>query len=197
MTHTSKLGLALRKKFKTPRDALRALGLDENLAAPGGSNPLKEMRVDVENAMEGLSEKQIAKILEVLDKHAPFDRLDDNDPHAERARELAGDDEPVEKLRAFLRNAGLTDDDIDEGLRRATAGRATDRRNATGAFDRHLAMDAAAAASFAAFYPDSARIISDGAVADHRPLARNETREERKSFEKMYPDAARVGLSPY
>jgi hypothetical protein len=81
-----------------PRAALRALALDADLLAPadgGNSDAAKAMRVEIEQLLGelNLGEIETGKLLAVLDKHAPLDRLDDDDPHAERARELAGDNQ--------------------------------------------------------------------------------------------------------
>jgi hypothetical protein len=141
---------------------LRRLGLDADILKPatsGNTDPAMAMRLDIEKSMAelDLDEKQVAKILAVLDQHADFDKLDDSDPNAERARALAGDDEKLEKFRALLREAGLSDADIDEACRLATngGGGAKDRLplDAThGGFggrfaDRRPAMDESARAS--------------------------------------------------
>ena len=131
MMDATALKRALQAKFGPPgrtskRRILKQLGLDEDLDAPaafggGNTDALKKMRVDIENLLGelDLDEKQVGKILALLDKHAPFDRLDDNDPNAERAREIAGDDTTeadLKKLRAFLMAGGLSEADADEAL---------------------------------------------------------------------------------
>ncbi len=118
----SKLGAALRARFPGgPRQALRALGLDESVlsATPPSNNTdaTKRMRVELEQVLaEHIDDEQaISKILGVLDRHAPFDRVADDDPNAEKVRELAGDDETEEerreKLMSFLREKGMSEDD--------------------------------------------------------------------------------------
>ena len=52
----------------------------------------------------------------MLDKHASFDGIDDDDPNAMRAREPAGDDQ-LENFRALLVGAGMSEADIDEAAR--------------------------------------------------------------------------------
>jgi hypothetical protein len=131
MMDATALKRALQAKFGPPgrtskRRILKQLGLDEDLDAPaafggGNTDALKKMRVDIENLLGelDLDEKQVGKILALLDKHAPFDRLDDNDPNAERAREIAGDDTTqadLKKLRAFLMAGGLSEADSDAAL---------------------------------------------------------------------------------
>ena len=85
------------------------------------------MRVDIENLLSELhlDEKQVGRILEVLDKHASFDRIDDDDPNAMRARELAGDDQ-LENFRALLVAASISEADIDERCASRTAARSAD-----------------------------------------------------------------------
>jgi hypothetical protein len=124
---TSAFARALRAKYGSDRKAvLRKLGIDEAvLSAPpppsssNGGDRLTAMRVEIEQLLSelDLDEKQVSRILEMLNKHAPFDRVDDDDPNAERARELAGDDEENERrFCEFLRQHGLSDN---EDIKRA------------------------------------------------------------------------------
>ena len=172
MMDATALKRALQAKFGPPgrtskRRILKQLGLDEDLDAPaafggGNTDALKKMRVDIENLLGelDLDEKQVGKILALLDKHAPFDRLDDNDPNAERARELAGQAGDTEggtreKFRELLRQAGLSDRDIDKAFEIATsaakdAKKARDDalglpKPAPAGFGGRLGMDAAGA----------------------------------------------------
>lgn len=157
--NASKVAAALRQRFPGrmgPRAALRALGLDADLLSPGGSgggntDAAKAMRVDIENLLSELhlDEKQVGRILEVLDKHASFDRIDDDDPNAMRARELAGDDQ-LENFRALLVAAGMSEADIDEAVRIANGG----------AIGRLGTDSAARAKSFEERHPDVARVFS-------------------------------------
>jgi hypothetical protein len=127
---TSAFARALRAKYGSDRKAvLRKLGIDEAvLSAPpppsssNGGDRLTAMRVEIEQLLSelDLDEKQVSRILEMLNKHAPFDRVDDDDPNAERARELAGDDESAEererRLREFLTKKGFGAADIQKAL---------------------------------------------------------------------------------
>jgi hypothetical protein len=222
----SKLGAALRRKFSSPQDVIARLGLPRDVlsdvlamdAAPppasggGPDGKLKAMRVEIENLLgqEGgldLDERQIAKILAVLDKHASFARLDDNDPNAERARSLAGDDDDeedrIEKFRSRLRQAGLSEDDISTAVDIAK-GRGNGRDHAAeNAFERglrggQLGQDAALA-RFSKKYPDAMRVRgeparerpSEGArrlAADAAAKAHSSANEDRltKKFGENY-----------
>ncbi len=127
---TSAFARALRAKYGSDRKAvLRKLGIDEAvLSAPpppsssNGGDRLTAMRVEIEQLLSelDLDEKQVSRILEMLAKHAPFDRVDDDDPNAERARKLAGDDESAEereqRLRDFLRERGFGAANIQKAL---------------------------------------------------------------------------------
>jgi hypothetical protein len=158
--NASKFARALRQRFPGPlgpRAALRALGLDADLLAPGGgggggdADAIKALRVDLELLLGelNLDETQIGRILELLDQHAPLDRLSDSDPNAGRARELAGDDQ-LENFRAVLVAAGMSEADVAEAARLASGG-------ATG----RLGTDSAARArTFAERHPEAARIQS-------------------------------------
>jgi hypothetical protein len=164
MIDATALQKALQAKFGPPgrtssrRRILKQLGLDEDLlgapTASGGGDKAKAMRIDIENALGELylDERQVAKLLAIMDKFAPWDRLDDNDPNAERAREIAGDDTTeadLKKLRAFLMAGGLSEADADEALSIVKSPRALDTglpRNAlAGGYGGKLAQDAASA----------------------------------------------------
>jgi hypothetical protein len=163
---------------------MRALGLDAGLLAPespGGETDKKAMRVDLEQLlakMPDLDEKQIGKILALLDEHAPFDKIDDDDPQAERARALAGDDETHEKLRALLKSAGLNDDDIDAAL--TLASRALDETMPKNA----LAGSFGAMDSLLKFRPD----LASSRSAPERPRGGS----IGQGFIGRHPEAARV-----
>jgi hypothetical protein len=120
-------------------------GLTAPAASGGGTDKLQEMRVAIENLLGefDLEETQMAKMLALLDEHADLKKIDDSDPNAARARELvAGDDDKHEKLRAFLKTAGLSDADIDRAVELAGSGEAADRMPVNGIAARRQAMDA-------------------------------------------------------
>jgi len=202
--NASALSTALKKRFGSGPGARRrvckALGLDEDLLAPaasggGNTDALKKMRVDIENLLGelDLDEKQVGKILALLDKHAPFDRLDDNDPNAERAREIAGDDtEGLKKLRAFLMAGGLSEADADEALS-IVKSPALDNtglpRNALaggygGELASKLATDSRANGEFAERHPEVARITGD---------FRRVRSAAGKDFAERHPEIAALG----
>ena len=124
----TKLGAAIRSKFKSPRDLLRHLGIDQDLAAVGqpgasGGSPdqLQQFRAAIEENLSGHDDERfVARMLAICDEFAPTDRVDASDPNAARAAELAGHDgdnlENVERMRSALRNAGMNSDDIDAAL---------------------------------------------------------------------------------
>ena len=124
----SRVADALRARFSGrvgARAALRALGLDGGdllgpaPAAGKSGNGLRTFRVALEQAMsqmDDLPETAVSKILELLDEHAPMDRLPDDHPNKQRAAALAGDDEDAneehrERFRKLLVARGLDDDD--------------------------------------------------------------------------------------
>jgi hypothetical protein len=168
---TNREGLFVRTLTMT-RDQIMAL----DSANGGNIDPLKAMRVDIENILGelSLSETQVAKILETLDEHAPFDKLDDDDPNAEHAALAGDDDEPSwDKFCAILRSADLSEADIDEAVARArNGGKAKDKKVKDG-----LPINA-----LAALEPDAAEIPrAAGAVpraAGAAALGRNATTEE-------------------
>jgi hypothetical protein len=216
----TRLGKALRARFKTPHECLAALGLDADnlLATPvasGGSNdPMKELRVALENLMGDLDmpEGSIGKILELLDKHVPFDRVSDDDPNAERIHELAGaadededgdDDgvERVEKARALMAKAGLSKTDIADVIAIAQGGAKTvgDRLPTSGPGgqggyrsdrDRHAGEPVFAHDSVDKVY-DIARIIGERTRDTHhdrRPPV------DEKALNLMYPGFEDIGV---
>jgi hypothetical protein len=137
-TSKSALAVALRKRFPGTdgkKTLLRQLGLTmDDLAAPapggggGGDDRLRALRIEIENAlgeMKNLPEGSVAKILATLDKHVRLDKLPDGDPQAEAVREITGDDQ-LEKFRALLRGAGMTEADIEKAIELGRSG-ANDR----------------------------------------------------------------------
>jgi len=220
----SKLSAAMRARFKGgPRQVLEVLGLDaDNLlapAAPGGaSDPLKEMRIEIENMLGELylDEKQVGKILEVLDKHASFDKLDDSDPNAEKARELAGaadEDEDdadarIEKARGLLRKAGLSERDIADVVKIAlgTATTVGDRLpvsgpNGMGGYrsDQERGRGEKifqAADSIEALYPDSRLIVGERTRStDTAPKVDDQVAEQMR--EMFGSDFDRIGTGAW
>jgi hypothetical protein len=191
----SKLAAALRSRFRTPHDALRALGIGSDvLGAPGGGNSdaAKAMRVEIENLLGELylDEKQIGRILEVLDKHASFDKLDDDDPNANRARELAGEgDDWLERVKAFCKSKGLSDADIEKALALAKGGAPTVDQPLTAprGFGGALATDAGAQ-SFEERHPEVACI---GGREIHR--RQREIAHDASGFARRHPEVARIG----
>jgi hypothetical protein len=162
----------------------------------GNADKAKELRLAVENLLSELhlDEKQVGRILETLDEHAPLNRLDDDDPNAERARELAGDDDddkPEDKLRALLRDAGLSDSDIEQAISIA--------RDSVKAKDKKAkdqAMDEAALASLDEELNrrfGCGRIVGEPVqAADHRSVA-DDSDAAIANFNAMYPQAERIG----
>jgi hypothetical protein len=139
-TSKSAIAIAIARKFPGPagrRNLLRKLGLGlDDLVAPasggsgagaGGNAAMRDLRVAVENALseiKNLPENAVAKILRVLDDHVRLDKLSDDDPDAERVREItAGDDDHADRLdnfRAWLRKAGMSPADIERATELAS-----------------------------------------------------------------------------
>ena len=150
-------------------------------AAPSdNADKLKAMRLDIEKLLGelNLDEKQIGKILETLDKYASFDKLDDSDPNAGRARALTGDDaEGIDKVLAFLKSRGLDADTL-EKCRELLAGTAAEG-------DDDL-VDASGQPKKAAFDR-----LPRGLAALDRSHDRHERAEQR--FLRKFPQAGRIG----
>jgi hypothetical protein len=229
-TSKSALAVALAKRFPGPagrRNLLRTLGLAaDDLAAPapgggggsGGDDRLRALRVEIENAlgeMKNLPEGSVAKILATLDKHVRLDKLPDGDPQAEAVREITGDDQ-LEKFRALLRGAGMTEADIEKAIELGRSG-ANDRLpldGTRGGFGGHgqgseedrvgrTAMDEAALARAEdgldqmGFATRRISIGLDyGGLRRPRPAvpAPPTTAAHRADFEKLFPDSARIGV---
>ena len=134
--NASALSTALKKRFGSGpgarRRVCRALGLDEGLlgapAASGGNKAMRDLRVQLEALLSDMAyqlpEGAIAKILDFLDQHVDLGALPDDHPQAERVRSLGGaDDEEMteKKFRELLRQAGLSEPDIDKAFEIATS----------------------------------------------------------------------------
>jgi hypothetical protein len=152
----------------------------------GNADKVKTMRIDIENALGelDLDEKQIGKILETLDKHASFDKLDDTDPNAERARALAGEDdednaESVEKVLAFLKSRGLDDESLEQcrKLLAGTAAAGDDDLVDSSGLPKKTAMDR---------LPPRLRVAAMDRLSDRHARA-------EKSFLRRFPEARRIG----
>jgi len=168
--NASALSTALKKRFGcgpgARRRVCRALGLDEGLlgapAASGGNKAMRDLRVQLEAILSDMAyqlpEGAIAKILDFLDQHVDLGALPDDHPQAERVRSLGGaDDEEMteKKFRELLRQAGLSEPDIDKAFEIATsaakdAKKARDDalglpKPAPAGFGGRLGMDAAGA----------------------------------------------------
>jgi hypothetical protein len=204
---TNREGLYLRTSVLTRGQLLAfdaAGGLGEG---QGNSDAMQEMRGDIERLLGSLDldEKQFGKILEILDQHAPFDRIADDDPNAERARELAGDDDeddPLAAVKKLLREKGLSETDIAEALRiAAEGGKATAKDSLPGMggkfADRWPRMDEARQASLEAELDrefGTGRIVGEPIrqAADRRTVA-DDSDAAMARFAKMFPGAERIG----
>jgi hypothetical protein len=191
---------ALKRKFSSPREVLRRLGLDEDLLARstpsggGGKEPAMALRQDLEMLLGelGLGEIEVGKILEVLDKHAPTDRLDDSDPNAARARETAGDDEEEERrarMRDFLKATGMDDDVVEKALAYMP------KSGTAGGMGGRLAGD-----TYSKMFPYAAHIElglpttrDEPQLAFDRRKSRAPSAAEEEGFYSMFPDARRIG----
>ena len=156
----------------------------------------------------GSTKSRSAGFFEVLDKHAPTDKLDNNDPHKARAAELSGDDEDTEeKIRDFLKRKGLSSADVDRALEiamRSPGEPAQDRivNYLSGKERPPPAMDERTAADFFARFPDAARIaIGFGNAPNDARLAFDErsrrapapSESQLQDFFRMFPGAEHIG----
>lgn len=151
-------------------DAANGLGDLTAPASGGDTDALQSMRVAVENLLGecNLEVTQIAKIMAVLDEHAPLDRVDPDDPNAERAVAIAGDDENAEPLKAFLKEKGVSDEDIVKamdmlprnGIGGNLGGRLADRPSRQAQDARMRSPSQRQVARFDKKFPEAARIRS-------------------------------------
>jgi hypothetical protein len=203
---TNHAGLFIRTTILS-RD--QALAYDSaNGIGGGNADKATEMRLAIENLLNELrlDEQQVGRILETLDEFAPLNRLDDDDPNAERARALvAGDDDeddPLAAVKKLLREKGLSEADIAEALRiAAEGGKATAKDSLPpmgGALAaKRPAMDEAALASREASLDrkfGSARIVRDPnyQAADHA-LDADCSNAAIDRFAKRFPEGVRIG----
>ena len=203
---TNHAGLFIRTTILS-RD--QALAYDSaNGIGGGNADKATEMRLAIENLLNELrlDEQQVGRILETLDEFAPLNRLDDDDPNAERARALvAGDDDeddPLAAVKKLLREKGLSEADIAEALRiAAEGGKATAKDSLPGMggkfADRWPRMDEARQASLEAELDrkfGAGRIVGEPArqAADHRSVA-DDSDAALARFAAMFPEAARIG----
>jgi hypothetical protein len=197
-TNFAKMFMNLPRNPSGAYDAANGIG-------GGNADKAKEMRLAVENLLNELhlDEKQVGRILETLDEYAPFDRLDDNDPNAERARGLAGDDDeddPFAAVKKLLRDKGMNEADITKAIEIARGGGvAKDTLPGMGGAlaAKRPAMDAAALASREADMDrqyGTRRIVSEPGrqAADRRTVA-DDSDAAMARFAKMFPGAERIG----
>ncbi len=210
----STLSAALRKKYRSPRDALRALGLDESL-------------LDVRRlALDGVDpEFQRAKEL-LAPQGGEYDRAAEDDREEESDSDTEEEiNRRLEKIGSFLRKRGVSEDDIAEGrvlskqyirelMRREKSG-GDERRDA---FDDEpmprnaLARDRgkrrlAADKSFRKFFPQAARLFGSPLEAGFSGSAEEQARHRvtvdsaddgggaRDSFAQFFPGASRIGIA--
>jgi hypothetical protein len=212
MINATRLAAELKRRYRTPSDAVRALlGKDASavLNSASAENDQGAFRAKLEQVLSecaSLRDSDMAKILALLDQEMPFDRRGRDE---EEEREHADPDEV--KLRRFLAEKGLDPQAIDVAcqLRKAAIRRDADglpENAARGHFrPAEQAMDdfnqmfpdaarikvdlsASELASFNRFFPDAKR-IRQGTSAAREPTS-------SESFERMFPDAARIGVGP-
>ncbi len=213
MTTTSRLGAELRRRYGTPANVLKKLGLDAemlgSLAVPppppsprhgggeddenGEGGKMSAARRAAERVMDGwgtlLTPEQKAELLEEC-----FSAEDGR-------RELAGDDEDDEerrqKLATFLRQrGGLSEDDIKTALDFA-AGRPENNFQIEG--ERGRGSQLAGDAAFRRRWPEAARIAGEGDADRSRGwlpsrLAGDAARPRAatKKFNEKYPGIDRI-----
>lgn len=169
---SSALGSALRRKFRTPREAMRALGLDARLLGKDNTeaeNERQRRSLTVEQCME------LSEFLKSVVDDETFEKID-------RFLKKAMDDasieeqtgEPQDNVRGFLKERGMADDDIQavldmvpgsgengtgkNGIFGGQGGRFSDPRPAMDGRRPVLAMDAAATKRLHEDFPMLARI---------------------------------------
>jgi hypothetical protein len=189
MNARTKIAAALRGKYRSPADALRALGLDADLVDPAsttartpGDDRTNEMRREIEQLLSDLrlDDGPTGKILELLKKYAPDGRtVGDNDKVDE-----------YDKVRKFLGEKGFDDADIDEAIALGRRG-ATDRipRNGLGAMDEALRV-AAAKRLDDKFGIRRIITVDAGRGEERRPAAPSRAAVER--LHAKYPGLAKI-----
>ena len=125
----NKLTAALKRKYGTPAAVFRRLGLDENANAlpppmrGSSDDPLREMRLEFERLLAELhlGDEHHAKVLELLDRHAPLEAGDADPPLVssspiQNERSNGHDEDDDEKrlgqFAEFLRRKGFSSSDI-------------------------------------------------------------------------------------
>ena len=208
-TRSTKLGAALRARFPGgPRQALRALGLDESmLPAPppaprhdnngagegnGEGSRLKKLRWAIERLLHddlNLSDEQMARVADLLEQHAPADGHDE-EPDTDEA------------FVEFLKDKGLGEDDCQRALdlvHKATKG-ARDfaagepKNNFAISGERGRGSELASDAALRRRYPEVARLLpalppmrpAERLVTDRRSVAPS------KKFHERYPGSNRI-----
>ena len=174
------LGRVLRQRFRTPKDALRALGispsllnirsmaLDSAYQEFSGGDPAA-LRVKLEKLLaENLSGHELQKARELLEAHLgggeyaavnDEDNEDDDDDRAEQRRRT------MAKIADFLATEkGLSEDQIEESLRDFPKN----------GLDSDLAEDL------------------DNLMRDRRRRAAGDARRRQQAFDRRFPEAARL-----
>ncbi len=134
------LTAALRKRYGSGpvarRTVLRQLGLDENMLPPtvrgGNEDPLKNLRLELERLLAELHlpDGHHAKVLDLLDRHAPLEAGDADppltsaSPKQNEGNGLDEDDEEqrIKQFAEFLRQKGFAAADIATALDIARGG---------------------------------------------------------------------------
>jgi hypothetical protein len=124
LVDAGKLFRALKAKYGHPARVLARLGLDADLVAPSvvGGNGAAALRAAVEDLFDGfdLDDRLVERILKALNKGRNFERS-----NGLRGGENA-DDEQLERLREFLIEKGVGEDEIAETIQIAKNGSAGD-----------------------------------------------------------------------
>ena len=145
-TVPSRFAAALRAKYRSPRDALRALGLDENLVTPGEGEGQRaggltnKHAIRVMDALKGkISADDMALLADLLKNLMHESKIANAD--AEQRGDLAGDDEKMEKFCALLKESGLSDADIEKACDLAMPQNALTDKNGRLGMDGASALD--------------------------------------------------------
>ena len=200
----SELAAALRKKFPGgPLEVLKILGVDQSVLpvaggpATGGNTDAQAMRVGLENliaGMENMPEQAVAKILSYLDSVCLLDEVRDDDPNAARVRELSRDDDPVERVKEFLKSKGVSSADVEKGM--MLLGKGADRLPVAYHGSRmgaDLALDGLRDLIEACPYEPALR---PRARPTSRP-AMGSSRADTDSFAKMFPGVDKIGIGAH
>ena len=136
----------------------------------------------------------VAKILAILNSHAPLGAVDPADENAAKAKALAGDDDQFEELRSLLRSAGMSETDIGGAVAIAERARGLPKNALNGGYGGRagVGMDSARASTFEERHPEVSCIGGRQAPYRRRKIAQDAASTAgAMSFAERHPEASR------